>query len=128
MALVSRKVRRQKRHFRARRKLVGTQDRPRLSVYRSNKHISAQIVVDSDPENPSKGAITLCATSSYSSKLKPELNGGANVAAAELVGKTVAELAKEKGISKVVFDKGGNLYHGRVKALAEAAREAGLEF
>ena len=128
MALSSRKERRKKRHVRSRKKVQGTQERPRLSVYRSNKHISAQVIVDSDPAVESKGSITLCGIASYSSDLKKDLNSGANSAAAEVVGKKIAELALEKGVKTVVFDKGGNLYHGRVKALADAAREAGLEF
>lgn len=128
MALSSRKVRRQKRQVRARKKIHGTQERPRLSVYRSNKHISAQVIVDADPATENKGSITLCGTASYASDLKKALDTGATISSAEAVGKKIAELAKEKGVKTVVFDKGGNLYHGRVKALADAAREAGLEF
>ncbi len=104
-------------HDRIRRKMSGTSARPRLNVYRSLNHIFAQVIDDS------KG-VTLVSASSLSAKLKT----GGNVAAAKEVGKLVAELAKEKGITSVVFDRGGYLYHGRVKALAEAAREAGLQF
>ena len=104
-------------HDRIRRKMSGTSARPRLNVYRSLNHIFAQVIDDS------KGT-TLVSASSLSAKLKT----GGNIAAAKEVGKLVAELAKEKGITSVVFDRGGYLYHGRVKALAEAAREAGLQF
>lgn len=129
MAVVSRNIQRKKRHFRARKKIVGTQARPRLCVFRSNKHISAQVVVDVDPAaSDVLGALTLCGTASYSPELKKELKTGSDIQAAELVGKKIAELAKAKGVTQVVFDKGGNLYHGRIKALADAAREAGLEF
>ncbi len=105
-------------HERIRRKLRGTPERPRLAVFRSVAHIYAQVI--DDPQ----GA-TLVSASSVDKAAK--INGG-NVAAAKAIGKLVAERAKEKGIKKVVFDRGGYLYHGRVKALADAAREAGLEF
>jgi large subunit ribosomal protein L18 len=108
---------RQRRHKRVRAKISGTSDRPRLAVYRSNKHISAQIIDDT------KG-ITLVATGSQNLKLE---NGG-NVEAAKKVGEEIAKLALSKNITNVVFDRGGFLYHGRVKALADAAREAGLQF
>lgn len=104
-------------HARIRRKLAGSAERPRLNVYRSLNHIYAQIVDDS------KGA-TLVSASTLAAKVKT----GGNVAAAREVGKLVAERAREKGIEAVVFDRGGYLYHGRIKALAEAAREAGLKF
>ena len=106
---------RQRIHDRIRRKLAGTGDRPRLNVYRSLNHIYAQVIDDL------KGH-TLVAASSADSK-----NGG-NVAGAKEIGKLVADRAKDKGIKLVVFDRGGYHYHGRVKALAEAAREAGLNF
>ncbi len=129
MAVVSRNIQRKKRHFRARKKIVGTESRPRLNVYRSNKHISAQIIIDVDPaDREAMGSKTVCGIATYSPTLKSELKTGSDVAAAETVGKKIAELAKAQGITKVVFDKGGNLYHGRIKALADAAREAGLEF
>ena len=114
---VQRNEMRNRIHDRIRRKMSGTAARPRLNVYRSLNHIFAQVIDDS------KG-ITLVSASSLSAKLKT----GGNVAAAKEVGKLVAERAKEKGITHVVFDRGGYLYHGRVKALAEAAREAGLQF
>ena len=104
-------------HDRIRKKLSGTEGQPRLSIYRSTEHIYAQIIDDS------KG-VTLVAASTVEGKSKT----GGNVAAAKEVGKAVAEKAKAKGIDKVVFDRGGYLYHGRVKALADAAREAGLKF
>ena len=105
-------------HKRIRRKLAGSTERPRLAVFRSVAHIYAQVIDDS------KGQ-TLVSASSVDKAGKT--NGG-NVAAAKAIGKLVAERAKEKGIKSVVFDRGGYLYHGRVKALADAAREAGLEF
>jgi len=104
-------------HVRIREKLSGTAERPRLNVFRSLNHIYAQVIDDQKGE-------TLASTSSLQLKLK----SGGNVAAAKEIGKAIAEKAKEKGIKKVVFDRGGFLYHGRVKALADAAREAGLEF
>ena len=104
-------------HFRIRQKLEGTAARPRLNVYRSLNHIYAQVIDDA------KG-VTLISASTIADKIKT----GGNVAAAKEVGKLVAERAVEKGIKKVVFDRGGYLYHGRIKALADAAREAGLEF
>jgi large subunit ribosomal protein L18 len=109
---------RERIHTRIRKKLRGTSERPRLAIFRSVAHIYAQVIDDS------KG-VTLVAASSIE---KSELKTGGNVEAAKEIGKRVAERAKEKGIAKVVFDRGGYLYHGRVKALADAAREAGLEF
>jgi len=105
-------------HTRIRKKLTGTTERPRLAVFRSVSHIYAQVIDDS------KG-VTLVSASSTEKDSVP--NGG-NVEAAKTIGRRVAERAKEKGISSVVFDRGGYIYHGRVKALADAAREAGLEF
>ena len=113
----SRNVLRKKRHFRIRRKVSGTASSPRLNVYRSNKHIFAQVIDD-------KTGNTLVSANSLQMKIK---NGG-NVEAAKLVGAEVAKLAKAADINKVVFDRGGYLYHGRVAALADAARENGLEF
>jgi large subunit ribosomal protein L18 len=106
---------RQRIHSRIRRKLSGTTDRPRLNVYRSLNHIYAQVVDDST-------GVTLASASTIKAKT------GGNVAAAKEVGTEIAKKAVEKGIKKVVFDRGGYLYHGRIKALADAAREAGLEF
>ncbi len=108
---------RQRIHARIREKLAGTSERPRLNVYRSLNHIYAQVVDDQKGE-------TLVSASSLALKLK----SGGNVAAAKEIGKAVAEKAVAKGIKQVVFDRGGYLYHGRLKALADAAREAGLEF
>ena len=115
---------RQKIHTRIRKKIAGTTERPRLNVYRSVGHIYAQVIDDA------KGATLVSATSVEKGKgLKGEKRPtGGNVASAKEVGKLIAERAKEKGIKRVVFDRGGYLYHGRVKALADAAREAGLEF
>lgn len=111
---------RQKRHGRIRNRVVGNPDRPRLNVYRSLNHIYAQIIDDS------KGH-TLATASSLDSTLKDDKKGG-NVEGAKSVGTLIAERAKAAGVEKVVFDRGGYLYHGRVKALADAAREGGLDF
>jgi large subunit ribosomal protein L18 len=108
---------RQRIHVRIREKLSGTTERPRLNVYRSLNHIYAQVIDDQKGE-------TLVSASSMQLKLKT----GGNVASAKDIGKAIAEKALEKGIKRVVFDRGGFLYHGRIKALADAAREAGLEF
>jgi large subunit ribosomal protein L18 len=116
----SKNVSRQRIHDRIRKKMVGTQDRPRLNVYRSLNHIYAQVIDDL------KG-VTIAAASTAEGK-KSERTTGGNVASAKSVGKTIAERAKQKGITQVVFDRGGYLYHGRIKALADAAREAGLKF
>ena len=107
-------------HSRIRIKLKGSQERPRLAVFRSLKHIYAQVIDD-------RHGATLAAASS-GEKNSSVGSGGGNLAGAKQVGKLIAERAKTKGISKVVFDRGGYLYHGRIKALADAAREAGLEF
>ena len=112
---------RTRRHLRIRRKVVGTAERPRLSVYRSLKHIYCQIINDIEGK-------TLVAASTQSPDLRTQIKYGGNVAAAEIVGKKIAEEAKNKGITKVVFDKGGYKYHGRIKALAEAARKYNLSF
>jgi large subunit ribosomal protein L18 len=105
-------------HKRIRRKLAGTAERPRLAIFRSVAHIYAQVIDDS------KG-VTLVSASSVD---KAGRTNGGNVAAAKAIGKLVADRAKEKGVTRVVFDRGGYAYHGRVKALADAARAAGLEF
>ena len=115
--LQSRNDVRLKRHARVRRKISGTPECPRLNVFRSNAHIHAQIIDDVN-------GVTLVSASSVEMKLE---NGG-NIAAATAVGKEIAERAIAKEIKNVVLDRGGYIYHGRVKALAEAAREAGLEF
>jgi large subunit ribosomal protein L18 len=121
MSSLSRKLQTQKRHRRLRRHLSGTAERPRLSVFRSNNHIYAQ-VIDDDAQN------TLAAASSLDKDLRTSLEAGGNCEASVAVGQLVAKRALAKGIQQVVFDRGGNLYHGRVKALADAAREAGLQF
>jgi large subunit ribosomal protein L18 len=108
---------RQRIHDRIRAKVAGTAERPRLNVYRSLNHIYAQVIDDAQ-------GVTVVSASSKAAKLKT----GGNIAAAKEIGKLVAERAQEKGVKKVVFDRGGYLYHGRIKALADAAREAGLEF
>jgi large subunit ribosomal protein L18 len=112
---------RARRHHRIRRDVKGTPERPRLAVFRSNEHIYAQVIDDTKHH-------TLVAASTLEPGLKSNLASGANLNAATEVGKLVAQRAKEAGIQQVVFDRGGNLYHGRVKALADAAREAGLDF
>ena len=121
---ISKNDTRQKIHSRIRKRLQGTTEQPRLNIYRSVCHIYAQVIDDS------KGATLVSASSLELGKAadgKSHVSGG-NIAAAKQVGKSIAERAKQSGIRKVVFDRGGYLYHGRVKALAEAAREAGLEF
>ncbi|NJN75330.1 MAG: 50S ribosomal protein L18 [Synechococcaceae cyanobacterium RL_1_2] len=111
----------QRRHKRARKKISGTSERPRLCVFRSNNHIYAQVIDDVAQH-------TLAAASTLDPNLKQVIGSASPCEASGEVGKLVAQRAQEKGITKVVFDRGGNLYHGRVKALAEAAREAGLDF
>ncbi len=115
---------RQKVHTRIRKKSLGTPERPRLNVYRSVNHIYAQVIDDA------QGVTLVSATSVEKGKgIKGEKRPtGGNVSSAKEVGKLIAERARQKGISKVVFDRGGYLYHGRIKALADAAREAGLKF
>jgi len=110
---------RARRHRRVRKKIAGTDDRPRLTVFRSNRHIHAQVIDD-------RAGVTLVAASTVETDLRAGSTG--NIAAAETVGKLVAERAKAEGIDQVVFDRGGSRYHGRVAALADAARQAGLEF
>ncbi|AXY68283.1 50S ribosomal protein L18 [Thermosynechococcus sichuanensis E542] len=112
---------RQSRHQRIRRKVKGTSDRPRLAVFRSHQHIYAQVIDDTRHH-------TLVAASSLEPELRQKLGDGSTCAASIEVGRLIAERAKAAGIERVVFDRGGNIYHGRVKALAEAAREAGLDF
>jgi large subunit ribosomal protein L18 len=116
----SKNANRRRVHERIRKKVMGTNERPRLTVYRSLNHIYVQVIDDL------KG-VTLVAANSAEGKKEARTKGG-NLAAAKNVGKAVAERAKAKGIDKVVFDRGGYIYHGRVKALADAAREAGLKF
>ncbi|GAA5417674.1 50S ribosomal protein L18 [Paraliobacillus ryukyuensis] len=110
---------RKKRHRRVRRTLFGTVERPRLNVYRSNKHVYAQLIDDI-------AGVTLASASTVEKDFDLESTG--NVEAAKKVGELIATRAQEKGFNNVVFDRGGYLYHGRIQALADAAREAGLEF
>lgn len=115
-----RNVIRKRVHTRIREKMSGTAERPRLNVYRSLNHIYTQLIDDLN-------GVTIASASTLGKKGEAKKDGG-NVAAAAEVGKLIAERAKEKGIKKIVFDRGGYLYHGRIKALADAAREAGLDF
>lgn len=118
---LSRELHRERMHRRIRNKIAGTPERPRLCVHRSIRHIRAQVVDDN-------AGRTLVSASSLDEAVRAQIKGGGNIAAAKLVGKIVAERALALGMELVVFDRGGYLYHGRVKALAEAAREAGLKF
>ncbi|MFX3674641.1 MAG: 50S ribosomal protein L18 [Paenisporosarcina sp.] len=108
---------RKKRHARVRSKITGTAERPRLNVFRSNKHLYAQLIDD-------VAGVTLASAST----MEKDFDGKGNVESAKAIGESIAKRATEKNIKVVVFDRGGYLYHGRVKALAEAARENGLEF
>ena len=122
MAKISRKLQTQKRHKRLRRYLIGNKNRPRLAVYRSNNHIYAQ-VIDDDAQQ------TICSASTIDKELKADSDKlSSNCSSSSTVGKLLAKRAIKKGINQVIFDRGGNLYHGRVKSLADAAREAGLNF
>ncbi len=112
---------RQRRHLRVRKRVVGTSERPRLNVFRSDKHIYAQVIDDSVGH-------TLAAASTVDVQIRDAAKGKTKTEQAILVGRLVAERALDAGIKRVVFDRGGYKYHGRVKALADAAREAGLEF
>jgi len=119
MAKKSRQESRRAVHVRIRKKVRGTAERPRLAVFRSISHIYAQLIDDAS-------GVTLCSASTV--EKSGGIKNGGNVEAAKAVGKLIAERAKEKGITSVVFDRGGFLYHGRIKSLAESAREAGLQF
>ena len=122
MSKLSRKQQTQKRHRRLRRFLIGSQSRPRLSVFRSNNHIYAQVIDD-------HAQVTICSASTVDKELKGNTkNSSSNCSSSSEVGVLLAKRAIKKGIKEVVFDRGGNIYHGRVKALAESAREAGLKF
>lgn len=121
MAIANRKEARRRRHLRLRKKVVGTPERPRLAVFRSLHHIHAQVIDD-------LAGHTLVAASTVEPEVRKALKSTGNAEAANYVGKLIGERAKAAGITQVVFDRGGNLYHGRVKALAEGAREAGLGF
>ncbi|WP_414550275.1 50S ribosomal protein L18 [Anabaena sp. CCY 0017] len=118
---LTRRESKQRRHRRVRNKVQGTLARPRLAVFRSNEHIYAQVIDDTQHH-------TLVAASTLEADLKSNSATGATRDASAQVGKLIAVRLLEKGITQVVFDRGGNLYHGRVKALADAAREAGLDF
>jgi large subunit ribosomal protein L18 len=104
-----------------RKRIAGTSERPRLCVHRSTKHIRAQVIDDNT-------ARTIVSASSLDKDVRKVIKGGGNIAASRVVGKAIAERAQAKGVNKVVFDRGGYQYHGRIQALAEAAREAGLKF
>ena len=122
MTSLSRKQQTQKRHKRLRRYLNGTNTRPRLSVFRSNNHIYAQVIDD-------QAQTTICSASTIDKELKENSNKSTSTCdSSTAVGSLVAKRAIKKGIKEVIFDRGGNIYHGRVKALADAAREAGLQF
>ena len=121
MAKLSRNDRRKQRHRRVRKNLYGTPDKPRMCVFRSNSNISVQVI---DDVNGS----TLISASSMDKEVKEKASYGGNKEAAKLVGEAVAKRAIDKGIKEVAFDRGGFLYHGRVKELADGAREAGLKF
>ncbi|QQY79399.1 LSU ribosomal protein L18P [Keratinibaculum paraultunense] len=118
---INRNEARKIRHARVRKKIYGTPERPRLNVYRSNSHIYAQIIDDTNGH-------TLISASTLDKELKEKLSSTGNKEAARLVGELIGKRALEKGIEQVVFDRGGYKYHGRVKELAEGAREAGLKF
>lgn len=112
---------RTKKHYRIRKKVSGTADRPRMCVYRSLNNIFVQLIDDEKQQ-------TLVSASTIDKEMKADIKAGGNIESAKIVGKKAAERAIEKGIKKVVFDRAGYVYTGRVKALADAAREAGLEF
>jgi large subunit ribosomal protein L18 len=118
---LSREAHRQRIHVRTRKRIVGTPERPRLCVHRSSKHIRAQVVDDLANR-------TIVSASSLDKEVRKIIKGGGNIAASKIVGKVIAERALARGVQQVVFDRGGYQYHGRVQALAEAAREAGLKF
>ncbi len=117
----SRAAARVKRHYRIRNHISGTAQRPRLAVFRSNKHMYAQLIDD-------VAGVTIVAASTMEAEVASKVEFTSTVAAAAVVGEVIAKKAVEKGISEVVFDRGGFVYHGKVKALADAAREAGLQF
>ncbi|MHB1127427.1 MAG: 50S ribosomal protein L18 [Bacillota bacterium] len=118
---IDRKTVRSKKKLRVRKKIFGAPERPRLNVYRSSQHIYAQIIDDVQ-------GTTLVAASTLDSDLRGQLATGGNTEAAKLVGELIARRALDRGIKEVVFDRGGNVYHGRIAALADGARAAGLEF
>ncbi len=119
--MLKKEILRIRRHKRSRRKIIGTEKRPRLSIHRSLSNLYVQLVDDINGR-------TLCAVSTLSPSVKSAVKYGGNVKAAQALGEAAASLAKSKGISKVTFDRGGQIYHGRIKAFAESARKNGLEF
>ena len=124
MKIRTKKDRRERIRLRQRKRIMGTGERPRLAIFRSVGHIYAQVINDLDGQ-------TIVSAASNEPKLKSVFDGkvrGGNAAGAEALGQVIADRLKEKGITRVVFDRGGNLYHGRVRAIADAARKAGLEF
>jgi len=124
MKIRTKKDRRDRIRLRQRKRISGTAERPRMAIFRSVGHIYAQVIDD-------MAGVTLASASSTEASLKSVFTGevrGGNRAGAEALGKLIADRLKEKGITRVVFDRGGNLYHGRIKAIAESARAAGLEF
>ena len=121
MQLQLQNFKRKHRHVRIRKKVAGSANRPRLVVHRGTKNITAQIIDDSQ-------GVTLVAAASFDKNLRGKLKNGGNIEAAKMVGEQIAKLAKEKSINQVVFDRGGYIYHGRVKALADSARQNGLQF
>ena len=118
---LSRSAHRERLHSRLRRKIAGSTERPRLCVFRSSRHIVAQVIDD-------QAGRTLASASTLDGDVRKGIKGGGNISAAKAVGKAIAERARTAGVEKVVFDRGGYQYHGRIQALAEAAREAGLKF
>jgi large subunit ribosomal protein L18 len=121
MAKTSKKLQsRTRRKYKIRKRIMGTDDRPRVSIFRSAKHIYVQLIVD----ETDRGSVTVCSVSSTSKELN--ISNGGNIEAAQKVGQKIVEIAKQQNINKVVFDRNGYLYHGRVKALAEAIRQGGL--
>jgi len=124
MKIRTKKDRRQRIQLRQRKRIMGTAERPRLSVFRSTAHIYAQVIDDLTGKTIASAGST---EPSLKQRFSDKVRGG-NLAGAEAIGTVIAERLKEKGITRVVFDRGGNLYHGRIRAIADAARKAGLEF
>jgi large subunit ribosomal protein L18 len=121
ITIIDKNQSRQKRHFRMRKRITGSAQRPRMSVYRSLKHFQVQLIDDI-------AGVTLLGLSTQAADLKGKAKSMSSVAGAKFIGALVAKKAQEKGIQQVVFDRGGYIYHGTIKALADAAREAGLKF
>ena len=118
---LDRKTVRRRIRYRIRKRIAGTPERPRLAIFRSTRHIYVQAIDDA-------GGRTLTSASTREATVKGQIKSGGNIAAAKIVGASIAQKLKDSGVKQVVFDRGGHAYHGRVKALAESAREAGLEF